>query len=152
VHFVGHSLGGILLAHLLGEYRAGPVGRTVLIGCPMLGSTSAAAMDRRGLGRLMGAAQAPLLNGGPAWPTNRPVARIAGVQPCGPGRLIGGLARPHDGTVALVDMRRPHGPLRLARSSHLGLLASQGVADGTARYLPSGTLPPLARHPRRKQA
>ncbi|WP_070989432.1 dihydroneopterin triphosphate diphosphatase [Halofilum ochraceum] len=141
VHFVGHSLGGFVLAQLLGAYRPARAGRAVLLGSPLQGATAADHLEHRGLGQTLGAAGKPLTEGADHWPRDIPVARIAGVRACGPGRLLGRLPGPNDGTVALEDIRGPGGPVRLARTTHLGLLLSRRVARMTAVYLRDGVLP-----------
>jgi dATP pyrophosphohydrolase len=142
IHFVGHSLGGFVLAHLLGGgYRPARAGRAVLLASPLKGATAAEHLEHRGLGRALGAAEEPLTEGAGQWPRDIPVARIAGVRACGPGRLLGSLPRPNDGTVALEDIRGPGGPVRLVRTTHLGLLLSGRAARMTAVYLRDGRLP-----------
>lgn len=141
VHFVGHSLGGFVLSHLLSASRPARAGRVLLLGSPLQGATAADHLERRGLGRTLGAAGAPLTEGVDQWPPDIPVARIAGVRACGPGRLLGRLPGPNDGTVALADIRGPGGPVRLARTTHMGLLVSARVARMIAIWLRDGTLP-----------
>lgn len=141
VHFVGHSLGGFVLSRLLGTHRPARAGRAVLLGSPLQGATAVDHLEHRGLGRTLGAAGEPLAEGADSWPWDIPVARIAGVRPCGPGRLLGRLPRPNDGTVALADIRGPGGPVRLVRTTHVGLLLSRRVARMTAVYLRDGRLP-----------
>ncbi len=141
VHFVGHSLGGFVLAQLLGAYRPARAGRAVLLGSPWRGATAADHLEHHGLGRTLGTAGEPLAEGAGDWPRDIPVARIAGVRACGPGRLLGRLPGPNDGTVALEDIRGPGGPLRLVRTTHVGLLLSRRVARMTAIYLRDGALP-----------
>lgn len=52
-HFVGHSLGGLLLRSLLSEPLPFPAGRLVLLGVPNRGALSVARLQaRRGFGRL----------------------------------------------------------------------------------------------------
>ena len=141
VHFVGHSLGGFVLAQLLGAYRPARAGRAVLLGSPLQGATAADHLEHRGLGQTLGAAGKPLTEGADTWPRDIPVARIAGVRACGPGRVLGRLPGPNDGTVAFADIRGPGGPVRLVRTTHLGLLLSRRVARMTAVYLRDGVLP-----------
>jgi len=141
IHFVGHSLGGFVLTRLLGAHRPARAGRAVLLGSPLQGATAADHLGDRGLGRTLGAAEEPLTEGADKWPRDIPVARIAGVRACGPGRLLGRLPGPNDGTVALDEIRGPGGPVRLARTTHVGLLLSRRVARMTAIYLRDGILP-----------
>jgi dATP pyrophosphohydrolase len=143
VHYVGHSMGAYVLAHLFADCMPARTGRALLLGSPLYGATAAHGFIRRGLGRMLGAAAGPLTEGAPTWPPEVPVARIAGVVGFGPGRLASRLPKPHDGTVSLSDVRNgPHGPLRLVRTTHMGLVVSRRVADMAAVYLRDGHLPP----------
>ncbi|MFW5970369.1 MAG: dihydroneopterin triphosphate diphosphatase [Halofilum sp. (in: g-proteobacteria)] len=149
IHFVGHSLGGFVLAHLLSAYRPARAGRAVLLGSPLQGATAAEHLERRGLGRTLGAAAGPLTEGAASWPRDIPVARIAGVRACGLGRLLGRLPGLNDGTISLEDIRGPGGPVRLVRTTHAGLLLSARVARMSAIYLRDGILPS---HRRRRRS
>lgn len=136
VHFVGHSLGGIVLAHMLAAERSPRVGRAVLLGSPMRGSATARGMMQWRLGWTLGAAREHGLDGGaPAWPRDVPVATVAGTLGCGPGRLLTRLAAPHDGTVALRETFVPGAGRTTVRATHLGLLTSRRAAAATAAYL-----------------
>jgi len=143
VHLVGHSLGGVVIAHALASGPPACVGRAVLLGSPMRGAAAARGLARLRLGWTLGAARGEGLDGRvPAWPREVPVAVIAGIRACGPGMLAGGLRRPHDGTVtvretALAGARRCTLPL-----THLGLLGSPRAAAATAAFLAGGRLPP----------
>lgn len=143
IHYVGHSMGAYVLSHLFSDHMPARTGRALLLGSPLYGATAVHGFMRRGFGRTLGAAAKPLIEGAPSWPPDVPVARIAGVVGIGPGRIASRLPKPHDGTVALEDVRSgPHGPLRLIRTTHFGLVVSRRVADMTAVYLRDGQLPP----------
>lgn len=143
VHYIGHSMGAYVLAHLFSDRMPARTGRALLLGSPLYGATAVHGFMRRGFGRTLGVAAKPLIEGAPSWPPDVPVARIAGVVGFGPGRLAARLPRPHDGTVPLSDVRNgPHGPLRLVRTTHFGLVVSPRVAAMAAAYLRDGHLPP----------
>lgn len=141
LHFVGHSMGGMVLARLLRDHQPARTGRAVLLGSPLRGSAVARGMIGRGLGRLLGAAASPLAEGGFDWPNDVPVAVIVAVNRCGPGRLFARFPGLHDGTVALAETRIPGVVPRLVKTTHFGLIVSREVARQTARYLRDGTLP-----------
>lgn len=143
VHFVGHSLGGIVLAHLLEGHRPRRAGRAVLLGSPMWGAHGAHAMERLRAGWSMGAAREQgLLGGVPRWPRDVPVAMIAGLVPCGPGLLTGRLPRPNDGTVTLRETMLP-GAVRLNLPlNHFSLLVARSAAEAVIAFLRGGRLPP----------
>ena len=64
---------------------------------------------------------------------------IAGTKSLGMGRLIGGLSRPNDGTVALAETRMSGVTRRLELPvSHFGMLFSNRVAKAACRFLSSG--------------
>lgn len=136
VHLVGHSLGGLVLAHMLDSYRPARIGRAVLLGSPMRGCAAARGMARWHLGWTLGAAREHGLDSGaPAWPRDVPVAVIAGTRACGPGRLVARLRRPHDGTVALRETFVRGASRANVPTTHLGLLASRRAAAATAAFL-----------------
>ena len=53
VHFVGHSMGGLVILKMLAANPELRRGRTVLLGCPYGGSRSAEALARTAAGRLI---------------------------------------------------------------------------------------------------
>lgn len=141
LHFVGHSLGGLLVLKLL-ERHGGrlPPGRTVLLGCPVRGSGVARRMARaRGLRALLGGARQALTGGFAHVPEGREVGIIAGTAGFGAGRLLGGLPSPHDGTVAVVETELPGSAARLEMPvTHTGLVLSRAVAGQVAHFLRHG--------------
>ncbi|MFO1427369.1 MAG: aspartate--tRNA ligase [Steroidobacteraceae bacterium] len=55
LHFIGHSLGGVVALRCVERFRELPPGRVVALGSPLLGSDAAATLERFALGRhLMG--------------------------------------------------------------------------------------------------
>lgn len=145
LHFVGHSMGGMVLAHLLLRRRPSRTGRAVLLGSPLAGSEAGRGMIERRFGVMLGAAATPLDEGGFGWPREVPVAVLAGVNRCGPGNILGKLPRPNDGTVT-VEETRVHGVTpRLLDITHLGLLTSREALRETAIFLRDGALPRRSR-------
>jgi len=141
LHFVGHSMGGMVLAHLLRTYRPSRVGRVVLLGSPLSGSEAGRGVIERHLGAILGAAATPLHEGGFEWPPDVPLAIIAGVNRCGPGNILRRLPRPNDGTVTVEETRVRGVTPRLLNVTHLGLLTSREVLRETAVFLRDGALP-----------
>ncbi|MEX0606614.1 MAG: dihydroneopterin triphosphate diphosphatase, partial [Halofilum sp. (in: g-proteobacteria)] len=139
IHLVAHSLGGIVLAHMLSARAPGRIGRAVLLGSPMRGAAAAGALRDRGLGRWLGRAREQGLYGGaPGWPREVPVAVVAGVIACGPIRVLLRLTGPHDGTVTVRETATPGAQRFLSRVTHFGLLFSRRVADTVITYLEQG--------------
>jgi pimeloyl-ACP methyl ester carboxylesterase len=112
-HLVGHSLGGLLLLHMLAREGWTAPGRLLLLGTPLQGSAVARAARSWPASELaFGHAEGPLHRGHGqpgegAWPADRDSGMIAGDRPFGLGLLTGALEKPHDGTVAVAETRHP---------------------------------------------
>lgn len=80
INLVGHSLGGIVILHLLHEFPDTPVGKIVLIGSPVRGSYVARRMHKyRMLRPLLGrSTEKGLLGGAPKFAGNHPLGIIIG--------------------------------------------------------------------------
>ena len=150
VHLVGHSLGGIVIAKMLGEAPSSRQGRVAMLGSPMGGSAAAGIMSRRRVGRWLvgGVIREGIVEHGPKWPGGRDLLVIAGDIPLGSG-LILGLKKPHDGVIRVEETRVEGARAVTVRASHVGLLLSRKVAALLADYFRSGpeTLihPPISR-------
>lgn len=141
VHLVGHSLGGIVVMHLLEGEVPPRVGRAVLLGSPVGGSAVAHLLARSWLTRhLLGqSVERGLLGEAPHADGRHPVGVIAGTLPVGVGRLVPGLTEPHDGTVALGETRLPGAAETLTLPvSHTGLVLAPSVAREVAAFLRTG--------------
>lgn len=144
LHLVGHSLGGLLAARLMAEQHAAlPPGRVVCLGTPLRGSAIARRTERFRIGTLtLGFAKDALVGEGlPSWDAPREIASIAGRTPIGFSLLLGGLQRPHDGSVAvsetLIDGLTAH---TVIAASHSGLVINAQAAQLTANFLRFGRL------------
>lgn len=141
VHFVAHSLGGLLLRQLFYDYPDQCPGRVVTLGTPHQGSQIARRMGRNPFGKiLLGASYSHGLRGDvPPWTDKRDMAVFAGTTSIGIGRLIYSISRPNDGTVAVsetyLDDIKLH---RVFASTHMGLLFSDEVAQAVCRFLHKG--------------
>ncbi len=143
LHFVGHSLGGLVIQTLFQFHSPQCPGRVVTLGTPHTGSQAAAAISQVAVGRaLLGRGVLQLVHGAPsAWPApEREVGVIAGARRIGFGRLlVPGLPAPSDGTIVVAETRltgiRDHTVLPV---SHAGMLFSSQVAGAICRFLKTG--------------
>jgi pimeloyl-ACP methyl ester carboxylesterase len=145
VHFVAHSLGGILLLHLFDRFPDQAPGRLVLLGPPVAGSRAARHLQAKPwlrplLGRSL---EQGLLGGAPGWQGTRELGVIAGTLGLGAGRLLGPLERPHDGTVTLMETQLQGAKEQLQLPvSHTGLILSAEVARQVGLFLHAGAFAP----------
>lgn len=141
IHYVCHSLGGLVVRHLFHLYPERKPGRVVTLGTPHSASSAAAALNRIGAGKsLLGKSTERGLDGDvPGWPVERELGVIAGSLRMGLGLLLPGIPKPSDGTVAVsetrVDGMTDHIVLPV---SHFGLLVSKTVARQTIHFLRHG--------------
>ena len=142
VHFVGHSLGGLVIHRFLERFRQQPPGRAVFLGSPCVASRAAQQAARFApIMHLMGqsVAEELLQENERRWTHDRPLGIVAGTQPLGVGQLLAGFDEDNDGTVAVSETRMPgmsdHITLPV---SHLGMLMSARVARETGLFLTQG--------------
>jgi pimeloyl-ACP methyl ester carboxylesterase len=141
VHFVGHSLGGLVVLSLLAREPVLPVGRVVLLGSPVNGSQAVEQLLRTRAGRVVL---------GKALPEWRPqiamqavarveVGSIAGTLRMGIGSLVVRLSAPNDGVVAVQETRmRGIADHIVMRTSHSGMAVSPHVARQICHFLQYG--------------
>ena len=142
VHFVGHSLGGIVIRHLFYHFPRQRPGRIVTLGTPHNGSAAAAGLASFLPGRLLLGKSLlhGLLGPLPPWNGEHELGSIAGTVRLGLGLLIRGIPRPSDGTVAVVETRLTgisnHIELPV---SHTSMLFSRAVARQVCQFLQNGS-------------
>ncbi|HKU17429.1 MAG TPA: alpha/beta hydrolase [Steroidobacteraceae bacterium] len=143
LHFVGHSLGGLVVLRALQVTGDLPPGRAVLLGSPLQGSRVAQRLARIPFGRALlgGALAEECIDCAPReWSGRREVGVIAGSMGLGLGRLIASLDDEHDGTVMVEETRLPGAKDHLVvATSHTGLVLSAEVAEQTRHFLETGT-------------
>lgn len=106
VHFVGHSLGGIVIRALFHYAMPERPGRAVTVVSPHNGSYVAATLARSRIGRAALGRSVTDLVAGVAWPLpNREIGVIGGRGGVGLGRLAPGLPSPNDGVLTLAEMQ-----------------------------------------------
>jgi pimeloyl-ACP methyl ester carboxylesterase len=143
VHFVCHSLGGLVIRHLFAAYPDQRPGRVVTLGTPHQGSHVARELARTPLRLFLGRAlRQGLAGGAPVWDANRELGVIAGRLPIGLGTFLASVQRPNDGTVEVEETKLPgtrcHAVLPV---SHVGLLLAPSVARYACVFLKTGTFP-----------
>ncbi|MHB8811882.1 MAG: esterase/lipase family protein [Steroidobacteraceae bacterium] len=142
VHFVGHSLGGLVIYRFLEHYPEQPAGRVVFLGTPCLESRAAVqAAQLRFVGALMGpSVAAELLQPRERrWSFRRALGIIAGTQSIGLGQFLAGFEEECDGTVAVSETRLPGAADHITLPvSHMGMLVSPRVAQETGLFLANG--------------
>ncbi len=141
-HFLGHSLGGLVIYRFLERFPEQPPGRVVFLGTPCVGSRAAERAGRFApIAHLMGpSVAAELLEPHERrWVHARELGVIAGSQPLGFGRLFAGFKEPNDGTVAVSETRMPGAADHVVLPvSHMGMLVSARVAREAGSFLTHG--------------
>ncbi|HYQ90559.1 MAG TPA: alpha/beta fold hydrolase [Candidatus Competibacteraceae bacterium] len=140
VHLVAHSMGGLLVRHLLACAPTLPPGRVVTLGTPHQGSCVARKLGAGRLRFMLGhSIERGLLGDLPPWPVDRELGSIAGTLNVGLGRLFGPVPDPADGTVTVAETclagMRDHICLPI---SHTGMLFSPLVAEQVSAFLATG--------------
>ncbi len=141
LHFVCHSLGGLVLRHFYDRCAEERPGRVVTLATPHQGSRAAEHLARVPLGRwLLGRSlERGLLGDAPPWPAKRTLGTIAGSLSLGCGRFVAPLDRPNDGTVAASEATAPQALDHiLLAASHIGMLLSSEVAAQVVHFLRHG--------------
>jgi pimeloyl-ACP methyl ester carboxylesterase len=145
-HFVGHSLGGLVILEALLRHPATAAGNVVLLGTPARGNLAARRLARLGWGRWFLGASAALWREGRAARWTRPEALgvIAGTLPLGLGRLCGALPGPNDGVVRLEETEIEGMRERVVlHVGHSAMLVSARVAAQVGSFLAHARFAPV---------
>ena len=137
VHFVGHSLGGLVALQALQRAPEITRGRVVCLGSPLRGSAVARTLAQFPGGSLViGKSLDVLTSGVERWEGKQAVGAIAGRLPIGFGFAFGALNSPHDGTVSVAETELPGLTDHVVvPATHTGLLFSQDAAAQTIAFL-----------------
>ena len=144
VHFVGHSLGGIVILRALQVTDDLPPGRAVLLGTPVQGSRAAQGVARMlpfGKAILGAAVNEEVIECTPReWSGRREIGIVAGSMGLGLGRLFAELNTDHDGTVMVDETRLPGAKDHIILNiSHTGMLFSADVANQATHFIQHGS-------------
>jgi pimeloyl-ACP methyl ester carboxylesterase len=143
-HFVGHSLGGLVILEALQREPATQAGRVVLLGTPVHGCFAGRRFARFPGGRwMLGESEALWREGRTAcWRRPEALGVIAGTTPLGLGRLFGPLHGANDGVVSVeetaVEGMTEHVTLPVG---HSAMVVSARVAEHVAAFLAEGAFP-----------
>ncbi|TLY50476.1 MAG: alpha/beta hydrolase [Gammaproteobacteria bacterium] len=133
IHYVGHSLGGLMALRAVQRMPRAAPGCVVCLGSPLRGSAVARSIAQMPGGSfVIGKSLDVLLDGLDSWNSKRPV----GVMPFGLGLVLGALPAPHDGTVSVEETQLPGLTDHcIVAATHTGLLFSDEVASQTISFL-----------------
>ena len=139
-HFVGHSLGGILIRL---AYESAPeyfTGRIVTLGTPHNGSKVAQHIVQRLPVNILGGAYEDALDGDlPPWKGEVDLGSIAGTKGLGIGLALSDLDQPNDGTVAWSETQLTHQKDSISFPlTHTALIYSKKVVEQTDHFLRYG--------------
>jgi pimeloyl-ACP methyl ester carboxylesterase len=137
-HFVGHSLGGLVLLEMLGRHADVAAGRVVLLGTPARGCDAGRRMARYPGGRwLLGQSEELWREGRVArWRRPEALGIVAGSVAFGLARLFGALPGINDGVVSLEETEVDGMAARVVLPiSHSAMLISARVAAQVAAFL-----------------
>ena len=149
VHLVGHSMGGMVILHMLrrhghtfGKNGLPQLGRVVLCGSPINGSHAARTVRSWPVfGRVLGNS---ILDWSGISRTQLPehldIGVIAGTRNLGFGRMVKSLPQPSDGTVSLVETELKGGETDRVcmKISHAEMLVAPAVGTQIVHFLQNG--------------
>ena len=142
LHFVGHSLGGLVIYRFLERYPQQPPGRVVFLGTPSVASRAAVQAGHiRLVASAMGrSVQDELLRPRDRrWNTDRELGIIAGTRALGVGQFLARFEEDSDGTIGVSETQLPGATDHITLPvSHLGMLVSSRVARETGAFLQEG--------------
>ncbi|GMR03946.1 MAG: alpha/beta fold hydrolase [Gammaproteobacteria bacterium] len=142
VHFVGYSLGGILVRALFHYHPQQRPGRIVTIVSPHGGSQVARVLSGHALGRrILGEGVRALLEGVvERWGMPpREIGTLSGSMSAGLGRLFVDFTEPNDGQLTITETQLSSArDAIILKASHFGMLLSRQVACQTCHFLRTG--------------
>jgi pimeloyl-ACP methyl ester carboxylesterase len=143
LHFVGHSLGGLVIYRFFERFPRQAPGRVVFLGTPSVASRAAVqASHIRLVANLMGqpVADELLQPHERRWTlADRQLGVIAGTQALGIGQILAQFEEDCDGTIAVSETLMPGATEHLRLPvSHAGMLVSPRVARETGEFLAHG--------------
>jgi pimeloyl-ACP methyl ester carboxylesterase len=144
-HFVGHSLGGLVVMEALLRHAQVAVGRVVLLGTPAQGCYAGRRIARYSAGRwFLGQSELLWREGRTArWTRPEALGVVAGSLPFGLGRIFGPLPGVNDGVVSLEETAVAGMAERVVLPiGHSAMLVSARVAAQVSGFLAHGKFAP----------
>lgn len=141
INLVGHSLGGIVILHLLDQFPDLDIDKVVLIGSPVKGSSVAHRVHKVPLLRpLLGQSiEKGLLGGAPAFALKRPLGIITGRGMLGVSALLYPTGEDSDGVVRECETLLENATDRISLPlSHSAMIFSRQCTDYVAQFLSTG--------------
>lgn len=139
-HFVGHSLGGVLVLDMLNAHPEVAPASVVLLGAPVRGCLAGRRLGKARIGRWMMGACGTLWGEREArWRREAPLGVVAGTLPLGLGRVLGRLPDANDGVVRVDETEVTGMTARaLVPQGHSLLIVSGAVGALVERFFASG--------------
>jgi pimeloyl-ACP methyl ester carboxylesterase len=140
-HFIGHSLGGLVVMEALQRHAELAAGRVVLLGTPARGCAAGRRLAGHPAGRWFLGHSEELWREGRAarWTRPEPLGVVAGSLPIGLARILGRLPGVNDGVVGLEETEVEGMTERLVLPvGHSAMLVSGRVARNVACFLSEG--------------
>jgi len=141
IHYVCHSLGGLVVRHLFHNYPERAPGRVITLGTPHNASSAVRVLTRLAPARLLfgRSIHQGLLGIVPPWCGTHEIGVIAGTVRFGLGLLVSGIPEPNDGTVAVSEtMLAGMTDHVTVPTTHTGMLFSKAAADQSIYFLRNG--------------
>jgi len=139
-HFVGHSLGGVLIFDALNRHRDIKVASVVLLGAPVRGCCAGLRLGASRFGRwMLGGCATRWAARGARWQRPEPLGVVAGTIPFGLGRVLGALPGDNDGVVRVEETSAEGMKARaLVALGHSMLVVSNRVVALMDRFFAQG--------------
>lgn len=141
IHFVGHSMGGLLVLQMLNEWHDARVGRVVLAGSPYQNIQAVKNLMRNSFTQsVVGKSVSQWLSQQkPDIAATHEIGVIAGDRSIGLGRLVTRLPKPNDGTIIVDETEVPGAKDSIVlHVTHSQMLFSAEVAEQAAHFLATG--------------
>ena len=139
-HFVGHSMGGLVLMAAFARHPEMAAGRIVLLGTSAKGNFAGRRLARHAAGRWLLGESLPLWRERDArWTRRERLGVIAGTRPIGLGVMLGRLLGPNDGVVTVEETTIEGMSERISLPvGHSQMIISARVAQNVALFLAEG--------------